>query len=212
MKSHFTPAGCAAAIAIVVFGPFIVIYPDGYAAGDEAAVAFRAKASLLPSDASLVKGKGPDDVVEIVLPGRVYDPPIKVTPVNAKRDASWKTPEQASASDFSAFRAGDPEWLRENFRSEDYPQIKRMVEDPNIRRLNRQTYRGYGEKTILARAFYKDFVLVFVQYDRDTASGVVEIYQKVKGSWKRTHALAQDETVGVVQSMFRQGEIAQARP
>jgi hypothetical protein len=61
------------------------------------------QASVLPGEASAA-GKGPDGIVEIVLPGRVYEPPIKVIPVKTKGDANRKTPEQASASDFSAFR------------------------------------------------------------------------------------------------------------
>jgi hypothetical protein len=139
----------------------------------------------------------------------VYEPPITVAPVKTRRDANWKTPEQASASDFSAIRAADPAWLRENFVDEDYPQIQRMVEDPNMRKLNQRTYTGYREKTILVRGQYKDFALVFAQYDRRVERGVVEVYQKVKGGWKRTHALAKDETVAVLQSMFRQGTFTQ---
>lgn len=172
-------------------------------------VAFRAKASALPSQAAAVQGKAPEDTVEIILPGRVYDPPIKVVPVTAKADASWKTPEQASASDFSAFRQSDPDWLRENFTEEDYPQIKRMVEDRNMRRLNQRTYMNYGEKTIFSRCVYKEFALVFARYDGAAATGVIEVYRKAKGNWKRTNALAKDEHVAVLQAMFRQGTFEQ---
>jgi hypothetical protein len=196
-------------IQILGLGLFLAIPNVVNGAEEGSAVAFRAKASVLPGEASTVQGKGPDEIVEIVLPGRVYAPPIKVLPVKTRADASRKTPEQASASDFSAFREADPIWLRENFVDEDYPQIKRMVEDPNLRRLNQRTYSGYGEKAIIARGLYKDFTLVFAQYDRAAASGVVEVYQKVKGSWKRTNALAKDETVTVLQAMFRQGSFEQ---
>lgn len=199
----------AALAAIVGLGLLMALPLDGHGAEEGPTVAFRAKASLLPSEASLVKGKPPEEIVEIILPGRVYEPPITVAPVKTRRDANWKTPEQASASDFSAIRAADPTWLRENFVDEDYPQIQRMVEDPNMRKLNQRTYTGYREKTILVRGEYKDFALVFAQYDHGVERGVVEVYQKVKGAWKRTHALAKDETVSVLQSMFRQGTFRQ---
>ncbi len=212
MNHRSTSAAFAAVVAIAGLLQMIVTPSVGRSAEEGPAIAFRAKASLLPSEASLVKGKPPEEIVEIILPGRVYEPPIKVAPVKTRREANWKTPEQASASDFAAFRAADPEWLRENFVEEDYPQIKRMVEDPNMRKLNQRTYAGYGEKTIIARGLYKEFALVFAQYDRVAERGVVEVYQKAKGGWKRTYALAQDETVALAQIMFRQGEVKQVNP
>lgn len=209
MNRHAPRTAFAAVVATLALGVLIVIPSIGRGAEEEPAIIFRAKASVLPPEAAMVQGKSPDEIVETILPGRVYEPPIKVTPVKSRNDANWKTPEQASASDFSALRAADPEWLRENFASEDYPQIKRMVEDPNMRKLNQRTYLGYGEKAIVARAMYKEFALVFVRYDRVAAEGTVEVYQKVKGNWKRTQALSRDETVTLVQSMFRQGDVAQ---
>lgn len=208
MNRHSTRTAFAAVVATVALGVLIVIPSIGQCADEEPTIIFRAKASVLPPEAAMVQGKLPEEIVEIALPGRAYDPPIKVTPVKSRNDANWKTPEQASASDFSALRAGDADWLRENFVAEDYPHIKRMVEDPSMRKLNQRTYLGYGEKAIVARATYKEFALVFVRYDRVAAKGAVEVYQKVKGSWKRTHALSRDETVTVVQSMFRQGDVA----
>lgn len=209
MNRHHTSAALTTIVSILGFGWLLVISAGVAGAEEGPTVAFRAKASVLPSEASSVQGKAPDEIVEIVLPGRVYTPPIKVKPVATKRDADRRTPEQASASDFSAIRAADPAWLRENFMEEDYPQIKRMVEDRNMLRLNQSTYTRYGEKTIVARCLYKDFALVFAQYDGVAAKGSVEVYQKTKGNWKRTYALAKDETVAVLQNMFRQGELEQ---
>ena len=195
---------------IFVFGLGLLLVTPGISQGmqDGPTVAFRGKADILPAEASVVQGKTPDQIVEIVLPGRVYEPSITVVPVK-RDDANWKTPEQASASDFSAFRAGDPEWVRENFLKEDYSGIKAMVEDANMLKLNQKTYMNYREKTILARCIYKDSALVFVRYDGVAEKGNIEVYQKVKREWKRTNALAQDETLAVLQVMFRQGSFEQ---
>jgi hypothetical protein len=84
-----------------------------------------------------------------------------------------------------------------------------MVEDRNMRKLNQSTYMRYGEKTILSRCEFKEFTLVFARYDGVAANGVIEVYRKVKGNWKRTNALAKDETVGVLLTMFRQGAVEQ---
>ena len=209
MNRYGTAASLARIVSTLGFGLVLMTPGLGQGAEEGPTVAFRIKASVLPSEATVVQGKAPEEIVEIVLSGRMYDPPIKVLPVKTKRDASRKTPEQASASDFSAFREADPEWLRENFAEEDYPQIQRMVEDRNMRKLNQRTYMRYGEKTILSRCTYKDFALVFARYDDAAATGVIEIYQKVKGDWKRTNAMAKDETVGVLLTIFRQGAFEQ---
>jgi hypothetical protein len=176
---------------------------------DRATVAFRAKASVLPGGAQVVQGKAPDEIVEVVLPGRVYDPPLKVGLVTTRYDADRRTPEDASASDFSAMRAGDSGWLRENYVAEEYPQIKALVDDPNLRRMNQGVFKRYGAKTIVARCIYKDVVLVFARYDGVKERGMVEVYQKVGRDWKRTNALAKDETVAVLQNAFRNGDVVQ---
>lgn len=173
-------------------------------------VVFRTKASALPGG-SLTEGKAPDDVVEVVCPGRVYEPPLKVETVANRADADRSTPQKASASDFSAFRSGDPVWLRENYIDDDYPRIKGFVEDANIRKMNQGVFRGYGRKTIVARCTYKDYVLLFVQYDGAKDRGMVEAYQRVERDWKRTAALADDETVVVLQSAFRAGELVEQK-
>jgi hypothetical protein len=177
-------------------------------AEDRGTVTFRAKASALPGGAQVVQGRAPDEIVEIVLPGRVYDPPLKVGLVTTRYDADRRTPEDASASDFSAMRAGDSGWLRENYVAEEYPQIKALVDDPNLRRMNQRVFMRYGLKTIVARCVYKDVVLVFARYDDVKTGGMVEVYQKVGRDWKRTNALAKDETVAVLQSAFRNGDVA----
>jgi hypothetical protein len=172
------------------------------------AVVFRAKVSTLPTG-TLTEGKAPDDVIEVVLPGRVYARPLKVEPVAGRADADRRTPEKASASDLSAMRAGDPGWIRETYLEGDYPQIKGFVEDANLRKMNQRIFRGYQQKTLVARCTYKGYVLVFVQYDDLKEKGMVEAYQKVESDWKRTTALADDETVAVLQSAFRMGELVE---
>jgi hypothetical protein len=172
------------------------------------AVVFRAKVSTLPTG-TLTEGKAPDDVIEVVLPGRVYARPLKAEPVAGRADADRRTPEKASASDLSAMRAGDPGWIRETYLEGDYPQIKGFVEDANLRKMNQRIFRGYQQKTLVARCTYKGYVLVFVQYDDLKEKGMVEAYQKVESDWKRTTALADDETVAVLQSAFRTGELVE---
>ncbi len=173
-------------------------------------IVFRAKVSALPSG-PLTEGKGADDVVEVVLPGRVYERPLKVEPVTKRDDADRSAPEKASASDFSAFRSGDPEWLRENFTEDDYPRIKGLVEDVNTRKRNQALFKGYDRKAIVARCTYKEYVLMLVQYDDARDQGIVETYQKVKGDWKRTMAISGDDTVVVLQSAFRSGEFVEQK-
>lgn len=173
-------------------------------------VVFRAPASTLPNTAEVVKGKAPDEIVEITLPGRVYTPPLKLKPVATRSEANRNTPEQASASDFSAFRAADSGWLKENFTAEDFPSIKRLVEDPRMIRQNQRIFMGHGTKEVVATCMYRDHALVFVQYDGAKAGGLLEVYVKIGGAWKRTNALSKDPTVSSLLPVFRTGSVEQA--
>jgi hypothetical protein len=158
----------------------------------------------------VIKGKKPAEIIEIVLPGRMYDPPMKLEPVAARSQADRHTPEQASASDFSAMRTGDSEWIKENYTSEDYPSIRRLVEDPNMRKMNQGVFMRHESKTVVASCLYKEYALLFVQYDNTKATGLVETYAKVGPIWKRTNALSDDETAALVLFLFRNGEVSPA--
>jgi hypothetical protein len=184
--------------------------PEAPPTKPEEAVVFRAPASALPSTAELSKGKAPDETVEIVLPGRVYTPPLKLEPVATRSEANRSTPEQASASDFSAFRAADGEWLKENFTTADYPSIRRLVEDQGIRKQNQNIFMRHGAKAVVATCMYRDHALVFVQYDDAKAGGLLEVYAKTGAAWKRTNALSKDPTVSSLLPMFRNGTVEQA--
>ncbi|MFZ5877715.1 MAG: hypothetical protein ACOYXU_15120 [Nitrospirota bacterium] len=183
------------------------VSPDTQQTKSAGSIVFRAPASTLPNTAEVVKGKAPDEVVEIVLPGRLYTPPLKLEPVATRSEANRSTPEQASASDFSAFRAADGEWLKENFSTADYPSIKRLVEDRNIRKQNQSIFMRHGSKAVVATSMYRDHALVFVQYDGAKAGGLIEVYTKVGDAWKRTNELAKDPTVAVLLPMFRNGSV-----
>jgi hypothetical protein len=186
------------------------VSPDAQPTKPGETVVFRAPASALPNTAEVVKGKAPDEIVEITLPGRVYTPPLKLEPVATRSEANRTTPEQASASDFSAFRAADGEWLKENFATADYPSIRRLVEDRNIRKQNQNIFMRHGSKAVVATSMYQDHALVFVQYDGAKAGGLIEVYTKVGDAWKRTNELAKDPTVSVLLPMFRNGSVEQA--
>ena len=83
------------------------------------------------------------------------------------------------------------------------------MEEANSRKMNQGVFNGYRQKAIVARCAYKDDVLLFVQYDDARDKGTVEVYQRVQNDWKRTTALADDETVAVLLSAFRTGELVE---
>jgi hypothetical protein len=100
--------------------------------------------------------------------------------------------------------------LKENFTTADYPSIRRLVEDRNIRKQNQNVFMRHGAKAVVATSMYKDRALVFVQYDGAKAGGLIEVYAKIGDAWKRTNELAKDPTVSVLLPMFRTGSVEQA--
>lgn len=179
-------------------------------AGDgEGELVFRAKVSTLGlQTSSLAQGKGPDDTAEVILPGRLYEPPLAVEKVS-REQVDRSTPVKAAASDYSAFKADDAAWILENFVEEEQAQIKTMLDDEQMRQRNKRVFDGRQSMEIWAEAEHNGKALLFVRYDGASERGAVLTFEQTQDGWKRTNALSADETFDVVFSAFRAGgEIA----
>ena len=168
---------------------------------------FKAKVGQLGLPAnSLATGIGAEDFVRVTLPGHLYRQVIEVqiVPKNALRRFS---PEAASASDFSAFKAGDPGWIAANFTHKEQAQELANFNDKMIMERTRAIFDAYQQKTLVGQALYKDKVILFVNYHDWPVHLHAEVYVKEGNQWKRTNALASDETFDILSVAVRNGDI-----
>jgi hypothetical protein len=169
-------------------------------------VSFEAKVSNLRQTNSLAKGKGPDDLVEVVLPGRLFTPPV--APKHVQRsEADWSTPENAMASILSANMEGDVSWIVENFVPAEHEQAGKQFIDPKAAGRISVYYRGIGIIEMTGQAEVRGFIVVFLRaIDEDGDPNFLTVtLAKTPTGWRQTDALAKDDTFEVIATAVRTG-------
>lgn len=176
----------------------------GSTAANDDEVLFRVKVSNVGlQNSSLINGKQPTDWVEIRLPGHLYDPPKRLSPVS-KQSANWNTPIDAAVADFSAFKANDKDWIVEDFVATERAGIVGLVNDKSARERNKALFGRRTNRFITGEADYKEYSIVFVR-DSGQAHPLPLVFKKTPGGYKRTNALSQDETFDIVFSALYNG-------
>jgi len=171
---------------------------------------FEARVSDLAMSAiQIEKGKKPEDVLTVSLPGTLYDTPIKVIQA-PKAQVDRSTPVKAAISDYFAYRANDADWIIHNWAPKEREQMKKMLAIPMIRERNKQMMDAKKSMEIWGEAHYKDYALVLVNYNGAKEQGLVLTFKKIDGEWLRTNALSSDESMDVVSiSFWGKGKISQ---
>jgi hypothetical protein len=171
-------------------------------------VIFQAKVSNLRQTNTLAKNKRPDDMVEVVVPGRLFTPPVAVKTVQ-RSEADQGTPEHAIASIISANMAGDVSWIVENFVPAEHEQAGKQFFDPKAAGRISLYYRGIGTIEMTGEAEVRGFTVVFLRaVDEDGEPNYLTVtLSKTPSGWKQTDALAGDDTFEVMATAVRTGGI-----
>lgn len=160
----------------------------------------------------LAQGHGLEDTLELRLRGEVFDPP-HISEIVARGTVDRSTALAASDADFSAFKAGDDEWIVETFAAVDQPEIRSFLADSNVRRGSRTLFQRIERQLVYAVARYptgdSEYRLVFLNYYNERRRGKVQVYTFENGEWKRTNALSTDSTVTLALLAFRRGSVTQ---
>ncbi|MFH1622790.1 MAG: hypothetical protein ABIA97_06725 [Candidatus Omnitrophota bacterium] len=178
------------------------------APGGETELLFRVKVSSLGLQVSsqFVKDKKPDDVIEISLPGRLYEPNIQIKEIS-KDAINRNTPEDAELSIYSANKKGDAQWILDSWAQEDQKNIQDLLND--FLSKNTDIFQSMDRSYITGRAEYKNYILLFIQnlFKDGRKSPVIHTYIKTTGGWKATNALSADETFDVIFAALRSGQV-----
>ncbi len=173
-------------------------------------VVFRAKVKdLWMSVPHLDRGKTLGAVIQVVLSGELFDPPRELGVVS-RAQAKWNTPEAALRSDFSAWKADDAEWIRANFAAGDQAALAQFLADAEIRAGSKAGFAKLDSVFLWGLVRHEVYALALITYGQveDLSRGLVATLIEEAGAWKRTNALSADETLDVVWSAFRAGEMA----
>lgn len=170
---------------------------------------FRAKvADLSLATNPLAQDKHPDDVIEVVVPGRIFTPPKSVTRI-AKDARDRRSPSEASRSDFFANKTDDLEWIVDNFARQDQPEIRHYLTDAAMRRQHQALFTALASKRLYGVCVYHDFRLVLVCLDGQHHFCAVETYLQENAEWKRTNQLIRDPAFDVIFTAFQDAESRQ---
>ncbi len=160
----------------------------------------------------LDRGKKFEDAVEVVLPGELFEPPRRLDAV-ARAQADLSTPEAAARSDFSAWKADDVAWILGNFAAAEQAALAAFLDDAKMRAASKAAFAKQDSVFLWGVVRYEAYALVLVTYGQgaERARGLTATFVEEAGAWKRTNALSADETLDLVWSALRLGEMT-ARP
>ena len=160
----------------------------------------------------LDRGKKFEDAVEVVLTGELFDPPRRLDAVE-RAQADLSTPEAAARSDFSAWKADDTEWILANFAAADQAALAAFLDDTEMRAASKAGFAKLDSVSVWGVVNHGDYALMLITYGQGAvrARGLTATFVEEAGAWKRTNALSADETLDLVWSAFRLGEMT-ARP
>lgn len=173
-------------------------------------VVFRAKVKdLWMSGRHRDRGKTLGTVIEDTLSGELFDPPRQLGVVS-RAQAERNTPEAAVRSDFSAWKADDAPWIRENFAAGDQAALAQFLDDAEIRAGSKAGFAKFDSVFLWGVVRHEAYVLALITYGQaeDRSRALVATFIEEADGWKRTNALSQDETLDLVWSAFRAGEMS----
>lgn len=176
-------------------------------------VVFRAQVKYLTVQLPhLDRGKSFEDAVEVVLSGELFEPPRRLGAVT-RAQADLSTPEAAARSDFSAWKADDVAWILGNFAAAEQATLAAFLDDAKMRAASKAAFAKQDSVFLWGVVRYEAYALVLVTYGQgaERARGLTATFVEEAGAWKRTNALTADETLDLVWTAFRLGEMT-ARP
>jgi len=186
----------AAGSGALFFIPLYLLGPSLPATAGE--VVFQAKVPTLSHMASsYAEGEKPPELIERVLPGELFDPPLSAPPVK-KAEADRSTVAKAFATEKGAILSDDEDYILSNWVAEERETIRKFLANRELRDKNRDFMASHQDMKISGIVELKGHALVLI-----TGQGMVFSYKNVDGRWLRTNALFADEDFGVVFSAWR---------
>ncbi len=186
--------------AAILALPFLIAVPEATAAPD-APITFSVRKSKLAMSASnpLAAGKGPDEVIDVTLPGVLYDPPLAIGP--AARDAIDRTLiEGALASDRGANLAADLDWMASGFVAGERTELRAFfASNPSLMARNQAAAKGIERFLLEGVVRHGGYRLALIIQERaGRVSRPVYTFVSSPEGWLRTNVLSAEPVFDVV--------------
>jgi len=138
----------------------------------------------------------PRTTTHVRLDGRLFDPPIAVTPAG---DGARHTVAGALAADFADNLSGDPGRIAGGYAAAERADLQRRL-DSEVIGSNVDFYRSIDDLFYLGFATHKDHVIVLVDYRfaGNKRRSLAFTMTKEDGRYVRSNALSGDPAFGVV--------------
>lgn len=163
-------------------------------------VVFQTKVSNLGiGNMAYGEGKSPDETVEVVLPGKWYNPSKKVF-VDKLVAGERNTLEQAFETDIAAMKSDNIEQILASWHPSEREDLKRFLVDVNIRKGNNQWISRHPLLEIQGLVEYKGMRLLLVKNDH-----LVFTFKRHDNKWYRTNSLSDDDGFDLIFSAWKDG-------
>lgn len=216
-NSHFSDAGSedAKKIENILHNTAMTILENKSAknekgGGDESGkITFKVKKTNLWLKEKNTDKKNLDQFAKTTLSGKLYFPSKDVLIIE-KKDIDRSTLEGAVASVFSANRAGEIDWIAENFVDKDKETIKELFVNKKLLEESRADAEKIVSIYLTGQAAYKGSVLAFIEQNYIDGRKIREAlaYRKTEKGWKVTNEFSSDETFDIVFGALSSGEVS----
>lgn len=182
--------------------PLVLLKNEDY----KGELVFRANVLDLWTDNS--KAKDGKNTVEVTLAGELYEEPTKILGVSRKF-SDKKTLEGLASSYFSSSKAGDIDWIQENFLDKEKDKIRSVYEKKNAIEASKSGAISIKDAYITGKAEYKDYVILFIEQRYGDGTKVREALacKETKNGWRLTSSLTDDETFDIVFAALSTGQV-----
>lgn len=176
----------------------------------ESLLTFRAKKSDLwfKHEGSEIE-KTKKDTVETSLKGKLYNLPQQIVEVNKEKEVNRGTALGVVASYFSSSKKGNANWIASNFVDEEKDEIKKLLIKKEFLEERQKSASRIESEYLIGEAIHKEYTILFVEQHYKDGEKITEplACKKVKGGWRITNSLSNDETFDIVFAALASGEV-----
>lgn len=150
-------------------------------------------------------GRDKNEIYQTTLPGYVFLPARKIARIQ-RNQINRSTPVDAAISEYSSWYNSDQNWIVENFVPTEQDTVENYLANKKVLNRNKELFSKHKSTEVWGVMYYQDYALVIISNNHQKHLSRTLSFKKVKNEWKRTHILADDLVVDLVNNAFRRNQ------